>query len=90
MVLVRGVVDGEVGRPHGAGVRPHGRGLDVFCEGRGTVVEAAVLSVVSSFDPHVEGDIVGMEATDFGEAQPRTFGQCVNTSCFMDLENFTW
>ena len=64
MVLVRGVVDGEVGRPHGAGVRPHGRGLDVFCEGRGTVVEAAVLSVVSSFDPHVEGDIVGMEATD--------------------------
>ena len=34
--------------------------------------------------------IFGGESTDFGEAQPRTFGACVNTSCFMDLENFRW
>ena len=26
------------------------------------------MAVVSSFDPHVKGDVVGMEATDFGEA----------------------
>ena len=29
--------------------------------------------------------IFGGESTDFGEAQPRTFGTCVNSSCFMDL-----
>ena len=34
--------------------------------------------------------IFGGESTDFGEAQPRTFGQVVSSSCFMDLENFTW
>lgn len=34
--------------------------------------------------------IFGGESTDFGEAQPRTFGSCVNTSCFMDLANETW
>ena len=34
--------------------------------------------------------IFGGESTDFGEAQPRTFGACVNTSCFMDLEGMRW
>jgi len=34
--------------------------------------------------------IFGGESTDFGEAQPRTFGACVNTSCFMDLEGLKW
>ena len=34
--------------------------------------------------------IFGGESTDFGEAQPRTFGQNVNTSCFMDLANYQW
>lgn len=34
--------------------------------------------------------IFGGESTDFGEAQPRTFGACVDSSCFMDLDNFRW
>ena len=34
--------------------------------------------------------IFGGESTDFGEAQPRTFGSCVNTSCYMDLADMKW
>ena len=34
--------------------------------------------------------IFGGESQDFGEAQDRTFGQCVNTACFMDLESLSW
>jgi len=34
--------------------------------------------------------IFGGESTDFGEAQPRTFGTCVNTSCYMDLDTMKW
>ena len=34
--------------------------------------------------------IFGGESTDFGEAQDRTFGTCVNSACFMDLETKNW
>ena len=34
--------------------------------------------------------IFGGESTDFGEAQPRTFGTCVSTSCFMDMATLRW
>ena len=34
--------------------------------------------------------IFGGESTDFGEGQPRSFGSCVNTSCFMDLAAMKW
>lgn len=34
--------------------------------------------------------IFGGESTDFGEAQERTFGTCVNTACFMDLDTKNW
>jgi dynein heavy chain len=34
--------------------------------------------------------IFGGESTDFGEAQPRTFGGCVSSSCYMDLDTLNW
>jgi len=34
--------------------------------------------------------IFGGESTDFGEADERTFGQYVNTACYMDLETCKW
>ena len=34
--------------------------------------------------------IFGGESTDFGEAQPRTFGTCVSTACFMDMASVRW
>lgn len=34
--------------------------------------------------------IFGGERTDFGEAQPRAFGELVNTACFLDIETLRW
>jgi dynein heavy chain len=34
--------------------------------------------------------IFGGESTDFGEAQPRAFGQVVNSTCYLDLESMKW
>ena len=34
--------------------------------------------------------IFGGESTDFGEAQPRAFGQVVNSACYLDLETMRW
>jgi hypothetical protein len=34
--------------------------------------------------------IFGGESTDYGEAQPRAFGQVVNSSCYLDLESMKW
>ena len=34
--------------------------------------------------------IFGGESSDFGEAQPRAFGELVNTACFLDIETLRW
>jgi dynein heavy chain len=34
--------------------------------------------------------IFGGESTDYGEAQPRAFGELVNTACFLDIETMRW
>ena len=34
--------------------------------------------------------IFGGESTDYGEAQPRAFGDLVNTACFLDINSMRW
>ena len=34
--------------------------------------------------------IFGGESTDYGEAQPRAFGELVNTAYFLDIETLRW